>query len=61
VVEITIHIKGKHKLKATEGRDWRQIWGCRKDRRDERRRKYSKMDKGAKDKLARSPGKNGGG
>jgi hypothetical protein len=28
-------------------------------RRDERMRKYSKMDKGAKDKLARSPGKNG--
>jgi hypothetical protein len=25
------------------------------------RRKYSKMDKRAKDKLARSPGKNGGG
>jgi hypothetical protein len=28
---------------------------------DERRRKYSKMDKGAKDELARSPGENGGG
>jgi hypothetical protein len=25
------------------------------------RRKYSKMDKGAKDKLAESPGENGGG
>jgi hypothetical protein len=30
-------------------------------RRVERRRKYSKMDKGEKDKLARSPGENGGG
>jgi hypothetical protein len=30
-------------------------------RRDEQSRKYSKMDKGAKDKLARSPGENGGG
>jgi hypothetical protein len=28
--------------------------------RDEQRRKYSKMDKGAKDKLVRSPGENGG-
>jgi len=26
-----------------------------------KRRKYSKMDKGAKDKLAGSPGENGGG
>jgi hypothetical protein len=26
-----------------------------------KRRKYSKMYKGAKDKLARSPGENGGG
>ena len=30
-------------------------------RRDEQRRKYSKMDKWAKDKLVRSPGENGGG
>jgi hypothetical protein len=30
-------------------------------RRDEQRIKYSKMDKGAKDKLAWSPGENGGG
>ena len=29
-------------------------------RRDEQRRKYSKMDKRAKDKLVRSPGGNGG-
>jgi len=29
-------------------------------RRDERRRKYSKMDKRAKDKLVRSPRENGG-
>jgi hypothetical protein len=28
-------------------------------RRDEQRRKYSKMDKGTKDKLVRSPGENG--
>jgi hypothetical protein len=28
---------------------------------DEQRRKYSKMDKSGKDKLARSPGENGGG
>jgi len=28
---------------------------------NERRRKYSKMDKKAKDKLVRSPGENGGG
>ena len=30
-------------------------------RRDEQRRKCSKMDKRAKDKLVRSPGENGGG
>ena len=30
-------------------------------RRDEQRRKYSKMDKMAKDKLVRSPRENGGG
>jgi hypothetical protein len=30
-------------------------------RRDEYERKYSKMDKGAKDKLVGSPGGNGGG
>ena len=30
-------------------------------RRDEERRKYSKMDKRAKDKLVRSVGENGGG
>jgi len=30
-------------------------------RRDEQRRKYSKIDKRAKDKLVRSPRKNGGG
>jgi len=30
-------------------------------RRDEKRRKYSKMDKMAKDKPVRSPRKNGGG
>jgi len=30
-------------------------------RRDEQRRKYSKMDKRAKDKLVRSPRGNGGG
>ena len=30
-------------------------------RRDEQRRKYSKMDKRAKDKLVRSPRENGGG
>jgi len=30
-------------------------------RRDEQRRKYSKMDKRAKDKLAMSPRGNGGG
>ena len=30
-------------------------------RRDEQRRKYSKMDKRAKDKLIRSPRENGGG
>ena len=30
-------------------------------RRDEHSRKYSKMDKGAKDKLVRSPRENGGG
>jgi len=30
-------------------------------RRDEQRRKYSKMDKRAKNKLVRSPGENGGG
>ena len=30
-------------------------------RRDERKRKYSKMDKRAKDKWVRSPRENGGG
>ena len=30
-------------------------------RRDEQRRKYSKMDKTGKDKLVMSPGENGGG
>jgi len=30
-------------------------------RRDEKRRKYSKMDKSVKDKLVRSPRENGGG
>ena len=30
-------------------------------RRDEQRRKYSKMDKRAKDKLVRTPRENGGG
>ena len=29
--------------------------------RDERRRKYGKMDKRAKDRLVRSPRENGGG
>ena len=32
-----------------------------RSRRDEQRRKYSKMDKRAKDKLVRSPGENRGG
>ena len=32
-----------------------------RNRRDEQRRKYSKMDKRAKDKLVRSPRENGGG
>ena len=30
-------------------------WDESRTRRDEQRRKYSKMDKGAKDKLVRSP------
>jgi hypothetical protein len=30
-------------------------------RRDKQRRKYSEMDKRAKDKLVRLPGENGGG
>ena len=30
-------------------------------RRDEQRRKYSKMDKRSKDKLVRAPRENGGG
>jgi hypothetical protein len=30
-------------------------------RKDEQKRKYSKMDKSAKDKLVRSPRENGGG
>jgi hypothetical protein len=32
-----------------------------KNKRDKRGRKYSKMVKGTKDKLVRSPGENGGG
>jgi len=35
--------------------------GESRTRRDEQMRKYSKMDKRAKDKLVRSPGGNGGG
>jgi hypothetical protein len=42
------------------------IYNCKymdesRTRRVEYRRKYNKMDKGAKDKLAGSPGENGGG
>ena len=36
-------------------------WDESRTGRDEQRRKYSKMDKRAKDKLVRSPGENGGG
>ena len=36
-------------------------WDESRTRRDEQRRKYSKMDKRAKDKLVRSPRENGGG
>jgi hypothetical protein len=36
--------------------NWRWLYSPEHDRR-----KYSKMDKGAKDKLAGSPGENGGG
>jgi hypothetical protein len=35
-------------------------WDQWRNRGDEQRRKYSQMDKGAKDKLARSPGENRG-
>jgi len=36
-------------------------WDESRPRRDEQRRKYTKMDKRAKDKLVRSPRENGGG
>jgi len=36
-------------------------WYELRARRDEQRRKYSTMNKMAKDKLVRSPGENGGG
>ena len=36
-------------------------WDESRTRRDEQRRKYSKMDKRAKDKLVRSARKSGGG
>jgi len=36
-------------------------WDESRTRRDEQRRKYSKMDKKAKDKLVTSPRENGGG
>jgi len=36
-------------------------WDESRTRGDEQRRKYSKMDKMAKDKLVRSPRENGGG
>ena len=32
-----------------------------RNRRDDQRRKYSKMDKRVKDKMVRSPRENGGG
>ena len=35
--------------------------GTNRDLEDEQRRKYSKIDKRAKDKLVRSPRENGGG
>jgi len=35
-------------------------WDKSRTRRDEQRRKYSKMDKRAKDKVVRSPRENGG-
>jgi hypothetical protein len=34
-------------------------WDKLRIRTEEQRRKHSKMDKGAKDKLVRSPGENG--
>jgi len=37
------------------------MWLKSRTRRDEQGRKYSKMDKRAKDKLVRSLGENGGG
>jgi len=36
-------------------------WDESRTRRDEQRRKYSKMDKRAKEQLVRSPRENGGG
>ena len=40
--------------------EWEKSYESR-TRRYEKRRKYSKMDKRAKDKLVRSPRENGGG
>jgi hypothetical protein len=37
-----------------------EMWDEPRIRRNEERRKYSKMDKGTKDKLVRSRGENGG-
>ena len=36
-------------------------WDESRTRRDEQKRKYSKMEKRANDKLVRSPRENGGG
>ena len=52
---------GPGSLLPGSGKGFFYIPWCSRTRRDEQRRKYSKMDKRAKDKLVRSPRENGGG
>jgi len=66
-------MKKEHALLIFERKIFRRIYGPKyengemensdelRTRRDEQRRKYSEMDKRAKDKLVRSPRENGGG
>ena len=70
---LTLTKKEEQALLIIERKIFRRIYGPKyengewkksdesRTRRDEKRIKYSKMDKRAKDKLVRSPRENGGG